>query len=79
MMASGPSVMALSHLPRTSFSSHCAHYSGLDAPPWLLLRARPAAVNMNDHLGCFANERLGAFVHLCSMVSGVPGVPGIPG
>lgn len=77
-MASGPSVMALSHLSTTRFSSHSAHYSGLDAPPWLLLRARQAAVNMDGRLGgCFANERLGrSFVHLCSMVPGVPDIPG---
>lgn len=75
-MASGPSVMAFVSPAHDEFSSHSAHYSGLDAPPWLLLRARQAAVNMDDHLGCFANERLGAFVHLCSMVPGVPGIPG---
>lgn len=50
-MASGPSVMALSHMPRDEFFSHSAHYSGLDAPPCLLLRARQAAVNLDDHLG----------------------------
>lgn len=78
-MASGPSVMALSHLPTTKFSSHSAHYSGLDAPPWLLLLARQAAVNMDDHLGCLRKRTAWGVrpsVQHGSWGSWGPGIPG---
>lgn len=67
VMASGPSVMALSHLSTTSFSSHSAHYSGLDAPPQLLLRARQAAVNMGGRLGVASQTNgLGVRSFICA-------------
>ena len=72
----GPSVMALSHLPRGDSFSPSAHYSGLDAPPRLLLRARQAAVNLGDHLGSRTDERVGRSCNLCSIVPGVADIPG---